>query len=270
MSRQARHSETTTSSEDYSLNGNTPKKPNTTNICRYAVVQAVELMGETVAVRSSEDVEDAAKRAVEVLRSGGLVVYPTDTSYGISCDPSNEDAILRLLEAKQRPASMGLPLLYSDLAMCDQYLDLNEFERVIAKMFWPGPLTLVVTARTRLPYSVTGKHDKVAARIPDHSVPRAISRMLGGPIVGTSANRTGGPSPFDIETARAQLGNLVELYLDSGPSSAKKNSTIVEVEPGDPASIRVHREGEVSIEQLRERLRLDKDALRYWSTRITA
>jgi tRNA threonylcarbamoyl adenosine modification protein (Sua5/YciO/YrdC/YwlC family) len=163
---------------------------------------------------------------------------------------------------------MGLPLLFSDMTQCETYHDFNELERTLARLFWPGALTIVVSIKSPLSSLITGGRMSVAARIPDHVVPRSISKLIGAPIVGTSANVTGGPSPFAVETARNQLGDRVDLYLDAGPSMSKSNSTIVGVEPGTPANIRIYREGELSTEKLTEKLRVDSDASRFWSTRL--
>ncbi|MHA1248020.1 MAG: L-threonylcarbamoyladenylate synthase [Candidatus Thorarchaeota archaeon] len=222
----------------------------------------------TVTYTGASDLEEVVRRAVEVLRDGGIIVYPTDTSYGIGCDPRNPDAIDRLIAVKRRDPDLGLPLLFSDLNQCKEYHDFDELELVLARLFWPGPLTMIVRARQGLPPRVSGKHKSIAVRVPDHPVPREIARAIRGPIVGTSANLSGGPSPFDVETAREQLGDDVDLYIDGGRSKSTKNSTIVGVELGRPANIKVYREGELSIERLTESLRVDADALRYWTARI--
>jgi tRNA A37 threonylcarbamoyladenosine synthetase subunit TsaC/SUA5/YrdC len=107
--------------------------------------------------------------------------------------------------------------------------------------------------------------------VPNHIIPRGIAQKIGGPIVGTSANRTAGPSPFDVTVALDQLGDEVDLYIDGGPSSSTANSTIIGVERiGDeePLNIKVYREGQLTINELSESLKVDSDALTYWSTRF--
>ncbi|RDE12587.1 MAG: threonylcarbamoyl-AMP synthase [Candidatus Thorarchaeota archaeon] len=220
------------------------------------------------AIESTKNLGKAVNRAVSVIRSGGLVVYPTDTSYGLGCDPTQDKAMDKLVAAKKRDPSMGVPLLFADLAQCETYHDFGELERVLVKLFWPGALTLVVTARHPVLAKVSGKRDSIAVRVPNHPVPRTITRELGGPIVGTSANISGGQSPFDVNTAIEQLGDSVDLYVDDGPSKSTANSTIIGVEPGAPSNIRVYREGELTVERLSEVLKVDAKALGLWSKRI--
>lgn len=226
------------------------------------------MASETLVLHGPDSVQEIVEHAAGVLRSGKLVVYPTDTSYGIACDPRLEDALVKLIQTKKRNPDMGLPLLFSDLAHCEIYHDFNEMERVLARLFWPGALTIVVSTKMPLSSLVTGGRDSVAVRVPDHAIPRGIAKCIDGPIVGTSANISGEESPFDVDMAKKQLGDSVDLYIDGGPSVSRSNSTIVGVEPGTPSNIKIYREGELSVDKLIERLRMDTDAIRYWSSRV--
>ena len=216
--------------------------------------------------------EDIIRQAASIILEGGLVVYPTDTSYGLACDPRQEEAMERLANAKQRGKDLGIPLLFSDLAQCEAYHEFADLEKILAKIFWPGALTLVVTASEAVPKHVTAGRNSIAIRVPDHVIPRGIAKEIGAPIAGTSANISGGESPFDIDTALRQLGELVDLYIDGGPSRSKLNSTIVGIEEtgitGEPLNIKVYREGEIAVEHLTDRLKVDSDALKFWTTRI--
>jgi L-threonylcarbamoyladenylate synthase len=219
-------------------------------------------------IESAKNLRKAVKRAVSVIRSGGLVVYPTDTSYGLGCDPTQEEAMDKLIAAKKRDPGMGVPLLFADFAQCETYHDFGDLEKVLVKLFWPGALTLVVTAKHPVPAKVSGKRDSIAIRVPNHQVPRTIAKEVGGPIVGTSANISGGPSPFEVGMAVDQLGDSVDLYVDGGPSKSTANSTIIGVEPGAPSNIKVYREGELTVERLSEILKVDAKALGLWTKRI--
>ncbi len=223
---------------------------------------------ETWRILQDSDLKETVEHAVEILNNGGVIVYPTDTSYGIGCDPRIPEAIDRLISIKRRSPSLGVPLLFADIDQCKNYHEFNALEIALARLFWPGPLTLVVSALPDLPEKVTGKRDSIAIRVPNHAVPREIARLLDGPIVGTSANRSGNPSPFTMLDAKNQLGDDVDLYIDAGPSKSSKNSTIIGVESGTPANIRVYREGQLSIKQLTETLRVDTEAQRYWTARF--
>jgi L-threonylcarbamoyladenylate synthase len=232
----------------------------------------VALTAEIIRIQDINDCGDIIDRAAGIIADGGLVVYPTDTSYGIGCDARNPDAMERLITVKRRDPSVGLPLLFESLSQCRMYHDFDSLEEILARLFWPGLLTLVVTAKAEVPYHITAGRSSIAIRVPNHVVPRGIADKIGGPIVGTSANRSGGPSPFDITTALEQIGNEVDLYIDGGQSDSTENSTIIGVEPGEKddgsMNIKIYREGALSTARLSDVLGGDTDAVRYWSTRI--
>ncbi len=227
----------------------------------------IRLTEEIVRLESTEDYSDAVRRAVQVLRSGGLVVYPTDTSYGLGCDPRLPGALGRLVKVKKRERKLGVPLLFGDMAQCEEYHDFSELERAIARLFWPGAITLIVRAREGVADYLRATTGTIAIRVPDHQIPRSIARDLGAPVVGTSANISGQSSPFDMDTALDQLGDAVDLYIDAGPSKATMNSTIVGVEEG--GNIRVYREGLIPVMRLSEMLKGDADAVRLWTSRFS-
>ncbi|MFW9844746.1 MAG: L-threonylcarbamoyladenylate synthase [Candidatus Thorarchaeota archaeon] len=211
------------------------------------------------------------ERAAEIIRSGGVIVYPTDTSYGLGCDARNSDALERLVAIKRRDRRLGVPLLFNDLGQCETYHEFGSLEKIIARLFWPGFLTLIVEARPEVPDHITVDRSTIAIRVPNHVIPRGIAHKIGGPLVGTSANRSGGTSPFDVTVAMDQLGDEVDLYIDGGPSPSSANSTIIGVEgieEGKPLNIKVYREGQLTIKQLSESLKIDSDALSAWSTRF--
>jgi tRNA threonylcarbamoyl adenosine modification protein (Sua5/YciO/YrdC/YwlC family) len=229
------------------------------------------LTSRTLTVKDEESCDDVIQEAVRTIRDGGLVVYPTDTSYGIACDPMQEQALERLIAAKKRDKGIGVPLLFSDIHQCEKYHDFGSLERVLARLFWPGALTLIVITKDAIPAYITGGRGSAAIRVPDHFIPRRIAGELGMPIVGTSANLSGGETPFDVSIAIEQLGDDVDLYIDGGPSSAKANSTILGVEETGiegPLNIKIYREGALSVERITDSLRIDSDALRFWTNRI--
>ncbi len=174
----------------------------------------------------------------------------------------------RLIAAKKRDPGLGVPLLFADYNQVETYHDFGDLERILVRLFWPGALTLIVTASHPVLAKVSGKRNSIAVRVPDHPVPRAIAKEVKGPIVGTSANLHGGPSPFDVSVAMEELGSSVDLYIDGGPSKSRLNSTIVGVEPGAPGNIKVYREGDITVERLNEILKVDADAVRFWTKRI--
>ena len=215
--------------------------------------------------------DDIIERAAEIVKSGGIIVYPTDTSYGIGCDPRIPEALERLKDVQRRDRRIGVPLLFKDMNQCEMYHHFGGLEKIIARLFWPGILTLVVEAKPEIPDHITVGRSTIVVRVPNHVIPRGIAHRIGGPIVGTSANRSGGPSPFDVTVAIDQLGNEVDLYIDGGPSLSTADSTIIGVEgtgTDEPLNIKVYREGQLSINELSESLKVDSDALSSWSSRF--
>ncbi|KXH71542.1 MAG: hypothetical protein AM326_11685 [Candidatus Thorarchaeota archaeon SMTZ-45] len=230
------------------------------------------LSAEIMRVEDMEKCDNVIDRAAEVITAGGIVAYPTDTSYGLGCDPRNRDALERLIAVKRRDRRLGFPLLFADEAQCELYHDFQSLERIIVRIFWPGALTIIVEARPDVPAHITAGRSTIAIRVPNHIIPRGIARKISGPIIGTSANRSGGPNPFELSVALEQLGDEVDLYIDGGASSAQDNSTIIGVEAaeaeGEPRNIKIYREGALPISQIEASLKVDTDALRLWSTRI--
>jgi L-threonylcarbamoyladenylate synthase len=194
--------------------------------------------------------EGAIRQAIELLKSGGIVAYPTDTVYGLGASPLNESAVGRIYEAKKRPHDQPLPLLLADKS------DLLKIARVIPAVTWklaerflPGGLTLVLLKSRWVPDTVTAGSDSIAVRIPDHPVPLALIQGLGTPIVGTSANLSGQPSPRTAADVHKQLGEKVDLIIDGGECPEGIDSTILDLCGPTPSIIR---EGAVSRAEIAE------------------
>ena len=190
------------------------------------------------------------RNAVEVLRQGGLVAYPTDTLYGLGAHAFLKEAVDRVFVAKGRQGQKAVPLLISsfqDLRLVVD--DVPELAVALAGRFWPGALTLIVRRSAVVLSEVTGGGSKVAVRVPAHPVPRELVRRLGAPITGTSANRSGGPNPVSADDVRAQLGALVDLIIDGGPCPGNLPSTVVDVTGERPVLVR---EGVVSRYEVEE------------------
>lgn len=229
------------------------------------------LTAEIIRIEDLDNCDTIIERASEIVKSGGIIVYPTDTSYGLGCDPRIPDALDRLKSVKRKDRQIGVPLLFNDMKQCEMYHDFGELEKVITRLFWPGMLTLVVEAKPEIPDHITVGRSTIVIRVPNHVIPRRIAQKIDGPIVGTSANRTGGPSPYDVAVAIDQLGEEVDLYIDGGPSLSTADSTIIGVEGtgiDEPLNIKVYREGQLSINELSEILKVDSGALNTWSNRF--
>ena len=186
--------------------------------------------------------ESVKRRAVDVLSSGGLVAFPTDTVYGVAALPWDVDAVAQLYEAKKRPCSKPIPLLLSDAEYVDQVAQPTSVVERLAERFWPGGLTLVLRKKERVPDVVTPR-PTVAVRIPDLPLARAIIREAGGVLAVTSANISGQPSPVTAEEVVRQLGGRIELVVDGGTCPGGVASTIVDCTTSPP---RILRRGPIS------------------------
>ncbi len=179
-------------------------------------------------------------RAADVLRSGGLVGFPTETVYGLGADASSRDALHRLYAVKGRPADH--PVIVH-LASADQLAEwaavVPEEARALADSFWPGPLSLVLPRTDRVPDEATGGLPTVALRVPDQPVALALLRAFGGGLAAPSANRFGRVSPTSALDVRADLGDDVDVILDGGRCRVGVESTIVDCGSGEPAILRL-------------------------------
>jgi len=163
-----------------------------------------------------------------VLRSGGIVVYPTDTVYGMGCDATNKDAVGRLVKIKQRIPEKPFPLLISDFSMAKRFAKIPDWIEPLPKILWPGPWTFVVEARRFLPRSVS-RRMAVGLRIPDHHAIRTVISKLGKPIIGTSANIAGLPPARSAKEAFRIFSRAEEqpdLIVDGGRLSGKPSTVI--------------------------------------------
>lgn len=166
-------------------------------------------------------------RALEILQSGGLVAFPTDTVYGVGALAFDGAAVERIYTAKGRPVEKAIPVLIGDVEeLAKVSAEVPEIALKLAARFWPGPLTLVIQKHPDLPEAVSAVQT-VGVRIPDHPVARALLR-LAGPMAVTSANLSGQPNPSTAEEVFAQLGGRVELILDGGKTSGALPSTVVD------------------------------------------
>jgi L-threonylcarbamoyladenylate synthase len=179
------------------------------------------------------------QRAAEILRAGGLVAFPTETVYGLGADAANRSAVQRIFAVKRRPSSHPLIVHLADASWLDAWTrDVSNHAIVLARHFWPGPLTLILRRGARVIDDVTGGQDTVGVRVPAHPVAHALLERFGGGIAAPSANRFGAVSPTRAEHVRADLGGDVDLVLDGGPSDVGIESTIVDVSQARPALLR--------------------------------
>ena len=200
-------------------------------------------------VDPSKPEREKLRAAAEVLRSGGLVAFPTETVYGLGANALDGRAALRIFEAKQRPADN--PLIVHIANRDDVYVLAEHVperaERLIAK-FWPGPLTLLLQRSDVVPKEVTGGLDSVAIRMPSHPIAHALVAEAGVPIAAPSANLAGRPSPTSAEHVLEDLRGRIEVVLDGGEIVHGVESTVLDLTTELPT---VLRPGPVTVEELR-------------------
>ncbi len=177
------------------------------------------------------------QQAAELLLAGELVAFPTETVYGLGADAENPLAVRRVFAAKGRPADHPLIVHLAPEADLDAWAALDDRARRLAERFWPGPLTLVLPRRARVPDEVTGGRETVGLRVPDHPVALALLRAFGGGIAAPSANRFGHVSPTTADHVRAEFGPGV-FVLDGGPCRVGVESTILDLSDDLPALLR--------------------------------
>ena len=186
--------------------------------------------------------------AAAILRSGGIVAFPTETVYGLGADAFCEAAVRRIFAAKGRPENKPISLLVADDSALDRLCrQVPESARRLAAAFWPGPLTMVLWRDGRVSDTVTGGGDTVGVRCPDHPVTLALLRTFGGPLAAPSANRSGEPSAIDEAMVLRDLDGRIDAILLGGACRLRQASTVVDLTVQPP---RVLREGGVTREQL--------------------
>jgi L-threonylcarbamoyladenylate synthase len=196
--------------------------------------------------------------AAGALKNGGLVVLPTDTVYGLGADAFDSAAVTALLSAKGRGRDMPVPVLVGSWRTIDGLaLSVPTATRDLVRAFWPGALSLVVRQAPSVQWDLGDARGTVMLRMPLHPVAIELLREVG-PMAVSSANVSGRPPAVDAENARGQLGDLVDVYLDAGPSAQQAASTILDLTGADP---RILRSGPVSAERIAEVLGVDGASL---------
>jgi L-threonylcarbamoyladenylate synthase len=190
--------------------------------------------------------EDALDEAAAAIRGGGLVVYPTETVYGLGADALDPEAVEAVFDAKQRPRDKPLSFAFPDWEAALDYVDVGETERAFMREFLPGPVTVVCEKTDDVPDALTAGSDRVGVRVPDHEVALALCERVV-PITATSANISGTPSVTDPADFAPELLERVDAVVDAGETPGGTGSTVVDVASGE-----ILREGAVG------------DAVREW------
>lgn len=183
--------------------------------------------------------ETAFSRCRDVISSGGIIAYPTDTFYGLGADPSNAAAVKRLFNIKGRTPDKPVLLLIKDAGEVAEWAEeITSLAAQLMRTHWPGPLTLVFKARGTVLRELTAGTDTIGLRVPGSELTRELLAYLGTALTGTSANASGGPNAQTAGEAEQSVGDAVDLILDGGMTTGGMPSTVVDVSAGMPKVIR--------------------------------
>lgn len=192
---------------------------------------------------------EAPCKAAAVLEGGGIIVYPTETLYGIGATALNEKPVERVFEIKGRPYGKPIPILGRDKKMLEEVVEFNETAASLALNFWPGPLTLVLKDKGKLPGLITAGTGKAAVRVSAGSFVKSLFNVLETPLTSTSANPSGGENLLEFDHIYDTFNGKVELIIDSGNIPPSKGSTVVDATTTPPEIIR---EGDITTRKLEE------------------
>jgi len=208
---------------------------------------------EILKIHPEQPEASLVKYACEQIQAGQVLGMPTDTFYGLAADPFNLRAVERVYEIKSRLRHKPLSLLIENVDQAEEFArPLCDDFHLLARRFWPGPLTMIVPAASHLPLKVTANTGNVALRVPAAEIPLAVIRAAGVPITATSANLSGAVECTTAEQVRDQLQNRISLIVDGGPSPRSIASTIVHFKAD--GSWQILREGAIPTKEVAEAL----------------
>jgi L-threonylcarbamoyladenylate synthase len=190
------------------------------------------------------------QRAAAILKNGGIIVYPTETVYGIGCDPLMEEAVERIQRLKQRESSKAMLLLADSLEMVESMAGpLDPLARRLGEHFWPGPVTMILKPFKKLPPYLFGSSGGVAFRVTSHRLAASIIHEFGRPIISTSANITGQPPVVSYEQAAEKFFGKVDLIMEPPEPLSGEPSAVIDITSG---RIEIIRPGGIDFEELQE------------------
>lgn len=217
------------------------------------LINLYNIGGKKIIMMVKKVKQEEIKHAAEIIKSGGLVIYPTDTVYGLGADAFNRQAVLRVFEAKRRKLGKPISIAVASMEKAREIVEWNDSADVVAKKFLPGPLTIVLKKKANFPDELTGDKDKIGVRIPGHEVALKLIKLADRPITTTSANIAGRPNPRTAKEAIEQIGNKVEFVLDAGECKIGEPSTVVDLTEG---KVKILRAGAISKKEIEEVLSL--------------
>ncbi|RJR14115.1 threonylcarbamoyl-AMP synthase [Candidatus Parcubacteria bacterium] len=177
-------------------------------------------------------IEAAVQGAAEVLRAGGVILYPTDTLYGLGADALSDNAVSKIKRIKGRDEKKPIHCVMEDLKAAEEYAVLNTAAEMLARTFWPGPLTLILKKKPEISSGIARGMDTFGVRVPHHAFCHVLAREFGAPYTTTSANKSGEDSPRTVDAILDQLGNTkeeIDLVIDAGELPERQPSTVVDI-----------------------------------------
>lgn len=210
------------------------------------------MRAEIVKINSDTPEPSLVRYAADQIRAGQVLGMPTDTFYGLAADPFNLRAVDRVYEIKSRSRHKPLSLLIESVEQAEELArPLPEEFHALARKFWPGPLTIIVRAASRLPLKVTANTGNVALRIPSSAIPLAVVQAAGIAITATSANLSGESECTTADAVRDQLQDRISIIVDGGPSPREVASTIIDL-TDEEARWKIMREGAIPAQEISE------------------
>ncbi|HIH20292.1 TPA: threonylcarbamoyl-AMP synthase [Candidatus Micrarchaeota archaeon] len=198
-------------------------------------------MKQTKIVKLEHDREKMAKildQSASVIKKGGIIAFPTETSYGLGCDATNATAIKKIYEIKGRDEANPLPIIVSDIHMAEEYCILSDKAVKLVNAFMPGPLSIIVKKRDKLPEELSPAEKGVAFRIPAKEFARIMVQEAGVPVVSTSANFSGKSPIYKIEELKQTFNNKIDMIIDGGDLPPIRPSTIIDLCQEPPVVVR--------------------------------
>lgn len=190
------------------------------------------------------------QEVANIIRQGGIIVFPTETVYGIGTNGLDSKAISKVYHVKQRPLNKPISLLVSSLEMVKAVTEnISDIEYKLMEAFFPGPLTIILKKNKAVPNNLTNNTDTVGIRLPDNIIARKLIEYANVPIATPSANISGKPSGINIQDIIKDFGDKVDYYIDGGPSKLGIGSTIVKIDGNEPIILR---KGSISEEEINE------------------
>jgi L-threonylcarbamoyladenylate synthase len=191
--------------------------------------------------------KEIIEEAVRVIKNNGLVIYPTDTLYGLGANALSEFTVRKIFEVKGRDFNKPISIAVSSLNEAKKYVKLNQIALKLAKRILPGPITLILPVKKKFPKILTRGKNKIGIRVPDNKVTLELIKKCGFPLTSTSANVSGGKDSITAKDAIKQIGGKVDLVLDSGRCKYSKQSTVIEITKKE---IKILREGVIKKEKI--------------------